>query len=180
MNDDLLTEGYHQYCDTLLAIRRSGEWKDHAPSFDDYAQKRWSLSKTRAKLLCNFAKFVAMCREHRIELPETPENVKPILGLAQKYWLDVWRLVLDSNGSAMVNAANVQAVMDRFGILAQRKLPQHVLNGQRVRRAAKTMAEFGDGEQLVEQVGKRALGKHWQDGVRVTIEADQARMDNDE
>lgn len=183
MNADLLTQSYRDYCETLLAIRRSGEWKEHATTFDDYAKLRWSLSKTRAKLLCDFAKLIGLCRKEGLPLPDTPENVKPLLSLAQKHWLDVWRLVLDCTGASMnggpkiINAASVQAVMDRFGIVAHKKLPEHVLKGQRVRRAAKTMAEIGDGEALVGQVGKRGLGKYWDDGVRVVIEADQARMD---
>lgn len=175
MNEQLLASHYERMCETLWAIKKSGDWKATCSSFDIYVSRRWSLSKTRAKLLCNFAEFVADCRKEYLRIPDAPENVKPILALAKKHWLDAWRLCVHY-ADGPINADHCEATLDHFGMYARKKLPPHVLNGQRVRRAAKTMAEFEDGEKLVTQIGADGLGRKWDDAVRVVIDADQARM----
>lgn len=176
MNEQLLTSYYADYCETLLAIRRSGEWKDWSGTWEEYVGKRWSLSKSRAKLLCQFAKLRAMCHVEHMRLPETPEQVKAILALPQKQWLETWDLVTATAGKDLVNAAHVDAVMTRFHIYARKRLSPEAMKAIRVRRAAKTMAEMEDGERLVGEIGGKALGKNWNKAVEVVIEADQARL----
>ena len=178
MNEDLLTAGWEQVCDQLAAIRKTGEWERTHSSFDAYAKSRWSLSKTRAKLFCDFSKFCSMCRQARLPLPDAPDNVAPILRLTQKRWLEVWQMAVNYQDGA-INAQYCESVMSQFGVIKDKKLPPHVINGMRVRKAAKTMAEIGDGEALVDQVGTRGLGKSWDECVKVVIDADQARMDRD-
>lgn len=178
MNEPLFSAAYHSLCENLLAIRRSGDWKSEASDFDSYVKARYSLSKTRAKLFCNFAIFTKLCREAGMDLPETPDNVEPVLKLAQKRWLEVWELILAyAPDMRALNAQHCKSVMDHFGVLTNKRIPPHVLKGMRVRRASKVLAELGDGEQLVSEIGAKGLGKHWDESVRVVIDADQARMD---
>ena len=175
MNEQLLETSYVNYCETLLAIRKSREWSVWALTWEEYVTKRLSMSKTRAKLLCDVAKFRAMCRAELFTiLPETPENVRPILSLPQKAWIEIWELVV-SCATGPINAKHCEAVMQRFNVYSRKKIPPDVLAGMRLRRAAKTMAGFEDGEKVAGQVGKNGFGKIWDDAVRVTIDADQAK-----
>jgi hypothetical protein len=176
VNEGFLIGAYVTYCTTLLAIRHSGEWREWADTWDEYVRDRWSLSKSRAKLLCSFAAFRLLCEKKEVRrLPDTPEQCKPLLALPKKQWLETWELVVDT-ADGPINAQHVESTMRRFRIFARKGIPPDVQAGIRVRRAAKTMAEFGDGERLVETVGERGLGNDWKDAVRVTIDADQARM----
>jgi hypothetical protein len=108
-------------------------------------------------------------------LPSTPEQVKEILALPQKDWLETWTLVLQDN-SLPIRPANVESTMQRFHIYAHKTLSPEAKKAIRVRRAAKTMAEMQDGVKLVNEIGGRALGKNWNKAVEVVIDADQERM----
>lgn len=177
MNEDLMVTEYVRYCESLLALRKSGDWKSWHETWEEYVSSRWGLSKTRAKLLCGFAKFREMCEAELFgTLPETPEQVKAILALPQKQWLETWELVL-AYVSFPIRPSNVEAAMQHFHIYANKRVPPDVLKAQRVRRAAKTLAGMESGEKLVEEIGARGLGKNWGKAVEVVIEADQARMD---
>lgn len=176
MNEQLLEGAYVTYCQTLLAVRKSGDWKAWYDDWSEYVKKRWGLSKSRAKVLCDFAQFRAMCESELFgTLPETPEQVKALLALPKKRWLETWELILSVCKSPILQQ-NVESAMEHFGIYANKKLAPEALKAIRVRRAAKTIAEMGDGAQLVGEIGGRALGKNWDKAVEVVIEADQARM----
>jgi hypothetical protein len=176
MNEQLLESAYVAYCQTLSAIRKSGDWKAWHKDWPEYCKKRWGLSKSRAKTLCDFAKFRGMCEAELFgTLPETPEQVKPIMALPQKKWLETWEMVLGLC-KFPITPQNVESAMEHLGIYANKKLSQEALKAIRLRRAAKTMAEFEDGGKLVHEIGGKALGKNWNKAVEVVIEADQARM----
>jgi hypothetical protein len=176
MNERALADSYAIVCDTLRAIRKSGEWKDWCESWEEYVAKRWSITKSRAKLLCDFAKFREMAlREMFGTLPETPEQVKPILALPHRLWLEVWQLCIDY-ADGVITAKHCEGVMMHFGINARRRLSPEALKAIRVRRAAKTMADMRNGEQLVSEIGAQSLGSNWERAVEVVIDADQARM----
>lgn len=176
MNEQLLADSYRSYCETLLAIRQSGDWKDWFDDWGVYVESRWGLSKSRAKLLCDFAKLRNLALlQGFATLPDTPEQCKPLLALPQKQWLETWELVCDYC-KPPITAANVAGCLEHFGIFANKRIPPDVLKGMRVRRAAKTLAEVGNGEQLVGEIGPRGLGKNWNKAVEVVIDADQARL----
>lgn len=176
MNEELMIGEYVRYCESLLALRKSRDWSEWYETWDDYVSKRWGMSKSRAKLLCDFAKFRAMCVEQQYTtLPDTPEQVKALLALPQKQWLETWELVL-SVAPPPVLPQNVESAMEHFGIFAHKKLSPEALKAIRVRRAAKTMAEMSDGASLVAEIGGKALGKNWSKAVEVVIDADQARL----
>ncbi len=176
MSESLFTLAIQQQCEHLLAIRKSGDWRRDAASFDIYCKKRWSLSKTRAKLLCDFAKFCQMAREEHMKLPDSPDNVRPLLSLPQRCWLDVWTMVLDYSREP-VGAAALSAIFDHLGIVSRNRVPSWILNGKRVRKAAETIAGLGDGTELVDDIGPQGLGKHWDKAVKVVIDADNAKAD---
>jgi hypothetical protein len=177
VNEQLLVDHYATYCETLLAIRKSGDWREWHETWDEYVVKRWSISKSRAKLLCNFAKFRRMARDELYgTLPETAEQVRPILALSHRLWLEVWELCV-CYADGPINARHCEGVMMHFGINARKKLSPDAIKAIRVRRAAKTMAEMKDGQALVTEIGGRALGKNWNKAVEVVIDADQARLD---
>jgi len=177
MSEQLLGTAYQQLCEHLLAIRKSGEWRTEAVSFDTYVKLRWSISKTRAKLLCDFAAFCQMARKDYLRVPDSPDNIKPILALPHKHWVATWKLCCDYADGKPINASHCQATMDHFGVVARKRIPDYILNRKQVRKAAATMAAFKDGEKLADQVGVEGLGKHWKEAVRVTIEADQFAYD---
>jgi hypothetical protein len=112
-------------------------------------------------------------------LPETPEQVKELLALPQKQWLETWDLVLDDNQPPIL-PRNVESTLQRFAIFAHKKLSPEALKAIRVRRAAKTMAEMKSGTELVSEIGGRALGVNWTKAVEVVIDADQARLNERE
>jgi len=176
MNEDLMVSAYVGYCENLLALRKSGDWKAWHETWDEYVRVRLGLSKSRAKLVCDFAKFRAMLDSELFATrPETPEQVKGILALPQKQWIDTWELVLNVC-KPPVTAQNVESAMVHFHIYAHKSLSPEALKAIRVRRAAKTMAEMKDGTELVGEIGGRALGKNWNKAVEVVIDADQARL----
>ena len=175
MNEQLLESSILQMCEHLRAIRKSGDWRSDTATFAEYAQDHWSLSKTRAKLMCDFATFASMVRSENLHMPRSPECVKPILELAQKYWLDVWRICLQYSDGRPINAKYCLATMDQFGFVARKRIPDKILKGRKVRRAAKTLAEIEDGEALVDEIGPSGLGHDWDMAVRVAIDADQAK-----
>jgi hypothetical protein len=176
MNEGLMVSGYVGYCENLLALRKSGDWRAWFETWDEYVQKRWGLSKSRAKLVCDFAKFRRECEAEMLsDLPETPEQVKALLSLPQKQWLETWELVLNYC-KPPITPANIEGAMQHFHIYARKSLSPEAVKAIRVRRAAKVMAEMHDGEQLVNEIGGRALGKNWTKAVEVVIDADQARM----
>jgi hypothetical protein len=171
-----MVSAYVSYCESLFALRKSGDWKAWHQTWDGYVSARWGLSKSRAKLICAFVKFRAMCEAELFgTLPETPEQVKPLLALAQHQWLDTWSLVLGDN-KFPITASNVESTMARFHIYARKTLSPEAKKAIRVRRAAKTMAEMNDGTELVGEIGGKALGKNWDKAVTVVIDADQARL----
>lgn len=171
-----MVSAYVGFCESLLGLRKSGDWKDWHETWEDYVRVRWGLSKSRAKLVCDFAKFRQMCEAEMMStLPDTPEQVKDLLALPQKQWLDTWELVLNDN-KPPIRPQNVESTMQRFHIYAHKSLSPEAKKAIRVRRAAKTMAEMNDGEKLVAEIGGKALGKNWQKAVEVVIDADQARM----
>lgn len=176
MNEELMVSSYVTYCQNLLALRKSGDWKDWHETWDGYVKERWGLSKTRAKLVCGFAKFRAMCEAELFgTLPETPEQVKELLALPQKQWIEVWELVL-SVCTFPIRPQNVESAMQHFGIYAHKTLSPEALKAIRVRRAAKTMAEMGSGAAVVSEIGGKALGKNWNKAVEFVIDADQERQ----
>lgn len=176
VNDQLLSSYWVSLCETLLAIRKSREWRDWHETWDEYVTLRWSMSKSRAKLLCDFASLREMCHVELFgTLPETPDAVKPLLALPRKQWLEVWELVVNYCKHP-ITASAVEATMQHFHIYANKKLSPEALKAIRVRRAAKVMAEMHDGEKLVSEIGGRALGKNWGKAVEVVISADQARL----
>jgi hypothetical protein len=171
----MVTE-YVRYCDSLLALRKSGDWKSWHDSWEEYVSSRWGLSKTRAKLLCNFAKFRQLLEAELFgTLPETPEQVKAVLALPQKQWVETWELVL-AFCSLPIRPSNVEAALQHFHIYANKRVPPDVLKAQRVRRAAKTLAGMENGEQLVAEIGGNGLGKNWEKAVEVVIDAHQAKL----
>lgn len=175
MNEDLMVTEYVRYCDSLLALRKSGDWKSWHDTWEEYVSSRWGLSKTRAKLICDFAKFREMAEAELFgTLPETPEQVRAVLALPQKQWLETWELVL-SYCSLPIRPTNVEAALQNFHIYANKRVPPDVLKAMRVRRAAKTLAGMESGEQLVQEIGARALGKNWNKAVEVVIDADNER-----
>lgn len=182
MNEQLLGAAWQQVCDNLLALRKSRVWRSSHASFNDYAAERWKLSKTRAKLYCDFSTFCAMCRDEFKPVPDCPDNVQPILGLAQKDWIYAYQLCLDKskdeNGFRFTEMTHkhILDTLSFYGIGIRRRVPEIVLKARKVRAAAKTMAEMGDGEKLVEDIGAAALGHDWDMAVAVTIDADQAKM----
>src|SRR5690606_23429296 len=116
----LMVSEYVRYCDSLLALRKSGDWKDWYETWEAYCKERWGLSKTRAKLMCDFAKFRQMCEAEMMStLPDTPEQVKDLLALPQKQWLDTWELVLNDN-KPPIRPQNVESTMQRFHIYAHK------------------------------------------------------------
>lgn len=176
MNEDLMVSSYVSYCQNLLALRKSSDWKAWHETWDGYVKERWGLSKTRANLVCAFAKFRAMCEAELFgTLPETPEQVKALLALPQKQWLETWELVL-SVSTLPVRPHNVESAMQHFHIFANKRLSPEVTKAIRVRRAAKTMAEMKNGAELVHEIGGKALGKNWTKAVEVVIDADQERL----
>ena len=179
LNEDLLRCSYHQMCDHMLVIQKLGDWKHKFSSFGEYAEYRWSLSKTRAKLFTDFAKFCRKVEAEGWKLPDTPDNIQPVLNLPQKRWVEAWELCL-AHANGTINKKHCLATLDHYGLIARRKIPPHILKARQVRKAAETMAGFEDGEKLVDDIGPKALGKNWDKAVAVTIDADQARMDRDE
>lgn len=178
MNEQLLENAYAAYCQELFALRKSGDWKAWHDDWADYVKKRWGLSKSRAKLLCDFAQFRGMCEAELFgTLPETPEQVKALLALPKKRWLETWEMIL-SICKLPILPQNVESAMEHFGIYANKKLPPDALKAIRVRRASKTLADVGSGEQLVQDIGPRALGKHFDKAVEVVIDAHQARLNS--
>jgi hypothetical protein len=180
MNEQLLEASYVAYCENLLALRKSGDWKAWHETWEEYAKSRWGLSKARWKLLCAFVKLRAMCEAELLAtLPESPEQVKGLLALPQKQWLDTWELVLNYCVPPVL-PQNVVSAMEHFHIYAHKTLPPEVLKAIRVRRAAKTMAEMNDGTKLVGEIGGKALGKNWNKAVEVVIDADNERRNIDQ
>ena len=177
MSETLLGAGWEQVSTNLLSIRQSRAWQKEAVSWDIYCKQRWSLSKTRAKLLCNFGKLCVDCRKAYLPVPDSPDNVAPILALTHKRWLETYRICVDYANGAPINAAHCQATMEHFSIIARKRVPDFVLNQKRLQKSVSTIASFGDGEKLVDEIGTNGLGKKWKDGVRVMIEADQFAMD---
>jgi hypothetical protein len=176
MNEDLMVSAYVGYCENLLALRKSGDWKAWHETWDEYVRVRWGMSKSRAKLVCDFAKFRAMCESEMMStLPDTPEQVKAMLALPQKQWLETWELVLNYCKPPIL-PQNVESAMQHFHIYAHKSLSPEAKKAIRVRRAAKTMAEMNNGTELVSEIGGKALGKNWNKAVEVVIDADQARL----
>lgn len=173
MDEQLLRDAAHDYAVTLLAIART--FKKRA-DFYEHCANRYSLSKTRAALLCHFAEFNAMCREAEVTRPDHPENVAPILSLPKKQWLDAWEIVCSMQQWKDLNAKNVKACMDRMGI-APKRTPKHIIERMKIQRAAKTFAEIDDGQKLANVLGPKGFGRNWDGAVHNVIEADQARMD---
>lgn len=176
MSESLFALAIRQQCEHLLAIRKSGDWRRDATSFDTYCKKRWSLSKTRAKLLCDFAVFCRMAQDSYMRVPDSPDNIRPLLALPQRRWLDVWTMVLDY-AREPVSASSLSAILDHLGIVSRNRMPSWILNGKRVRKAAETLADLGDGEKLVDEIGPQGLGQKWDKAVKVVIEADQRKWD---
>jgi hypothetical protein len=177
MNEQILESAYASYCESLLALKRSGDWKPRHKTWEDYAKARLGLSKSRAKLLCGFAKFRALLEAELFgTLPESPEQVKALLALPQRQWVEAWELVITDNG-APISPQNVDSTLQRFHLYAHKKLAPDVVKAIRVRRAAKVMAEMQNGTELVGEIGGRALGVNWTKAVEVIIDADQARLD---
>lgn len=176
MNERLMVGSYVGYCENLLALRKSCDWKAWHETWDEYTRVRWGLSKSRAKLVCDFAKFRGMLESELFSaLPDTPEQVKPLLALPQKQWCDTWELVLNYCKPPVL-PQNVESAMQHFHIYAHKTLSPEAVKAIRVRRAAKTMAEMSDGTKLVGEIGGKALGKNWNKAVEVVIDADQARL----
>ena len=178
MNEALFIQANHDLADNLLAIRKAGDWRHYKYDWPAYIQWRFNLSKTRAKLLCDFAQFVKMCRDNGVPLPETPENVQPILLLPRGQWIDAWSRCCEFAEGHMT-AQFCRATLDHFGYGGRKTVPPHVLKARRTRKAMETLAELGDGEKLVDEIGTKALGKNWDKGVRTVIDADQRRMEKD-
>lgn len=176
MSESLLSAGWHQVADNLLAIRRSGSWREDCASFDVYVVKHWSLSKSRAKALCQFSTFCAMCRDLHLPVPSSPDNIMPILKLKQRGWIDTWRICLDLAEGKAVNATHCKATMDYYGIGIKYRCPPAILKARKLRKATNVMADMGDGEKLVEEIGRDGLGANWDAAVEVMIDADQAKM----
>lgn len=177
MNEELMVLSYLTYCQNLLALRKSGDWKAWHDTWDDYVKVRWGLSKSRAKLLCAFVKFREMCQDEGYGvLPETPEQAKELMALPQKQWLETWELVLNYC-KPPITPQNIEGVMQHAGLYAHKKLAPEAKKAIRVRRAAKTMSEMQNGTELVHEIGGKALGKNWNKAVEVVIDADNARRD---
>jgi hypothetical protein len=175
MNEHFLEERYVAYCEELAALRKSGDWKAWHDDWDHYCKVRWGLSKSRAKLICAFAKFRDLAKNQLFHtLPETPEQVKAILALPQKDWLETWELVCNYC-ELPITPQNVEACLEHFKIFGKKKIPPDILKGIRLRRAAKTVAQFEDGEKLASELGPRGLGKNWDQAVRVVIDADNEK-----
>jgi hypothetical protein len=115
-----------------------------------------------------------MCRTEYLRMPASPDVIAPLLKLPQGRWMDTWRMCIDYD---VRTAKSMTALFENFGIGGNKRTPQWVINGNRVRKAAKTLAEFGDGGQLVDEIGAKSLGRNWEKAVAVVISADEARMD---
>ena len=168
MNDDFISGAWQTLCDGYVAER-----KQHGEA---YVMSRWSLSKSRLNLFTKFSKFCRMCRDEGLAAPLSPDIAAPVLRLPQKRWMDTWNMCYQRSADT---AQSIQSLMDHVGINTRKRPPDHVVKRNRVRKASQTLAEIGDGEALVDQIGPHGLGKQWPDAVRVVIDADQARMDRE-
>ena len=176
MDEELLSSLWLQLCDQVRVIRDSRQWIGEGGTWDNYCKTRWSLSKSRANLYYRFSKFAQMCREADMPPPTSPDNVAPILQLTQKRWINCYRYCLNFVRPQRLTAQGCKNAMEHAGVVARKKPPQHVITGGRVRKAAKLLADIGDGEALVEQIGPKGLGKDWPDATRVVIDAEGARL----
>ena len=176
MSEELLIASFEQVCQNLLAIRKERDWVGSYTSFDDYLKLRWSLSKTRGKLFCSFALFSNMAREAGVRMPDTPDNIAPLLNLPQKQWLDAWEMVC-AHHKGYINAVGVLSTLDFYGLGVRRRVPAKILKARKIQAAARTLAHEHDGEKLVEDIGAKGLGHDWDMAVKVVIDADQAKMD---
>jgi hypothetical protein len=90
--------------------------------------------------------------------------------------MNAWLLCVDYSDGKPINASHCQATMDHFGIIANRRIPEHVLRKNRVQKAAGALAAFGDGEKLADEIGVNGFGKDWSKAVDVVMDAEQERM----
>lgn len=169
MNEDLFGSANYTLCQNLLALKKDDEWQRDHGDFYAYTKKRWGLSKTRTKLLLAFVHFVTMAREARMRLPESPENVAPVLNLPQKLWLVAWEYCVTC-AEGPITLSHVQATLARFGLISRKKLPPEVMDNMRAKRAAKNLAEIENVENV------KSVSNDWEAGVHNMIEIDQQRM----
>lgn len=174
MSESLVKAGWESVCTNLWAIRRSRSWQQLASSWDVYAKRYWSLSKSRAGLMVKFAKLCALCREEYQPVPDSPDNVAPILALPEKKWTAAWQVCRDMARNEPINAEHCESTLQHFGMNARKRVPEKVLKARRFQKATKDIASVQDGEALVEDIGVRGLGKYHDDAVRVLIDSDQA------
>lgn len=173
MSEQFLSASIREYCEHLLALRKSRDWSADWETFDDYVKARWSLSKTRAKRYCHFALFCRMAEAAKLPIPDSPDNIAPILSLAQKRWMHAWEIVY-SEGP--VNELRCKAVLAHYGFVLHKRIPENVKLRNDVKKATKTLAEIRDGEALVDKLGPN-LGHDWDMAGHVWIEADQKRQE---
>ena len=94
MSQALLTSSYLSYCENLHSIHHNSWYKPEFESFDAFAASL-SLSKARAKLIINFVNFRLMAENEGMRMPTSPEQVRSLLSMPRKRWLEIWELVLD-------------------------------------------------------------------------------------
>lgn len=166
MNEDLYFSAVYQLCEQLVVIRKERLWERDHVDFFAYAKKRLGLSKTRTRLLLNFAHFAAMCREARTKLPDSPECVQAVLSLPKKSWLDAWTYCVDC-AEGPITYDHCVATLERFGFVRNKKLPRNVLDAMAAKRAEKALAAIEDVENV------KRTGTEWDKAIYNAIEIDQ-------
>lgn len=100
----------------LAAIRDRELYRGKYPRFEDYCADAWGYSDTHAYRLINAASRLTALQEAGFEeLPTRESHVRALNPLTDEQAVEVWRAVLDANGSAdRVTAQEVKKAASPF------------------------------------------------------------------
>lgn len=148
--EEIIERGLNTFYDVghaLSEIRDSRLYRIASPTFEDYCQERWGMSRRRGYELIAAAAVVDNVRNSAQTLPANEAQANELAGLEAETQAEVWQKVVAtaevSNDRPVVTAAHVKSIVRDY-------LKHHEASSEGGQRKAKQKSDRSEVEALYE------------------------------
>jgi phage N-6-adenine-methyltransferase len=115
--ESVIEHGLNTFVDVgeaLLTIRDERLYRHEYPTFEEYCNKRWNISRRRANQLISATEVINNLGTVVPKLPLTERQARPLTSLDTEIQIKVWQEAVASAPDGNITARHVQQVVDEI------------------------------------------------------------------